>query len=146
MKPTISLLLFTISLFPFQAANASLRLASEPNAEPAMVLKLSDLRSAYLLRSGIVHYDESHLSPAGVRQQLQRHFDVVIALLLVTTPKSIETALSRLQDADDHQWSANEQVTWRERLFEARYVQLRRLAAYRNRGLFPLNEGQADHP
>jgi hypothetical protein len=146
MKPTIALLLFAIFLFPFQATDASLRLAPGPNVEPAVVLKLSDLRSAYLLRSGIVHYDESHLSPVGVRQQLQRHFDVVIALLLVTTPKSIETALARLQDVDDHKWSASEQATWRQRLLEARYAQLRRLAAYRDRGLFPLNEGQADHP
>jgi hypothetical protein len=145
MKPTIVLLLFSIFLFPFQAANASLRLTAEPNVEP-VVLKLSNLRSAYLLRSGIVHYDESHLSPAGIRQQLQRHFDVVIALLLVATPKSIETALARLQDADDHKWSASEQDAWRQRLLEERYVQFRRLAAYRDRGLFPLNEGQADHP
>ena len=115
-------------------------------SRPLLFLSYRTCDSAYLLRSGIVHYDESHLSPAGVRQQLQRHFDVVIALLLVMTPKSTETALARLQDADDHKWSASEQDTWRQRLVEARYVQLRRLAAYRDHGLFPFNEGQADHP
>src|SRR4051812_25713899 len=125
MKPTIALLVFAIFLFPFQLTNASLRFASEPNLEPVVALKLSNLRSAYLLRQGIVRYDESHLSPIGVRQQLQRHFDVVIALLLVTTPKSIDTALARLQDADDHKWTGSEQDAWSQRLLAARYVQLR---------------------
>ena len=124
-------------------------LHSTPRAnehEPAILLRTSDLRSAYLVRAGVVSYDVTDRSPQGLARQLQRHFDVVIGLLLATTPRSIETALARLEKADDHSWSKAERSDWREKLMAMRYVQLRRLAAYRDRGLFPLNEGQSIQP
>ena len=111
-----------------------------------ILLRTSDLRSAYLLRAGVVSYDPTDRAPRGLERQLKRHFDVVIGLLLASTPRSIETALARLETADDHTWSKAERTDRRERLMAMRYVQLRRLAAYRDRGLFPLNEGQSTEP
>jgi hypothetical protein len=146
MKRTIAAaLLLAFVAIPFQVVNASLHSAPQLNDQRPIVLKLSDLRSAYLQRAGVVGYDKSKLSPERLRQQLQRHFDVVIGLLLVSTPRSIETALARLEAADDHMWSASERADERQQLLAMRYLQLRRLAAYRDRGQFPLNEGQADH-
>jgi hypothetical protein len=51
----------------------------------------------------------------------------------------------RLEAADDHSWSTCERTAWRQKLLAARVVQLQRLAAYRDRGIFPLNEGQSTH-
>ena len=112
----------------------------------AVVLKLSDLRSAYLIRAGIVYYDASATSPAELRAQLQRHFDVVISLLIAATPTSIETALARLEGASAHAWTEAERDACRKKLLATRYVQLRRLATYRDYGLFPQNEGQSSAP
>jgi hypothetical protein len=147
MKRTIAaaILFLAFVAIPFQAVHASLHSAPQLNDQRPIVLKLSDLRSAYLQRAGVVGYDKSKLSPEGLRQQLQRHFDVVIGLLLVSTPRSVDTALARLEAADGHTWSAGERADQRQRLLAMRYLQLRRLAAYRDRGQFPLNEGQADH-
>jgi hypothetical protein len=66
-------------------------------------------------------------------------------MLLVSTPRSIEIALTRLEEANGQAWSASERADQRQRLLAMRLVQLQRLAAYRDRGQFPLNEGQADH-
>ncbi len=94
-------------------------------------------------RAGVVRYDESNTTPEGLRQQLQRHFDVVLGLLRFATPDSIEPAAVRLEAADNHSWSDSERTAWRQKLLAARLVQLQRLAAYRDRGIFPLNEGQS---
>jgi hypothetical protein len=61
-----------------------------------IVLRTSDLRSAYVIRSGQVQYDANDMTPMGLRRQLQCHFDTVAALLLFATPQSIELALDRL--------------------------------------------------
>ena len=114
--------------------------------DPSILLRTSDLRSAYLVRAGVVNYDATDRSPQGLERQLQRHFDVVIGLLLASTPHSIETALARLEMTDDHTWSKTERTDRREKLMSMRHLQLRRLAAYRDRGLFPLNEGQSVQP
>ena len=114
--------------------------------DPSILLRASDLRSAYLVRAGVVNYDATDRSPQGLERQLQRHFDVVIGLLLASTPHSIETALARLEMTDDHTWSKTERTDRREKLMSMRHLQLRRLAAYRDRGLFPLNEGQSVQP
>jgi hypothetical protein len=119
---------------------------SQPSEFNVIELKLSDLRSAYLIRAGIVRYDANANSPDQIRAQLQRHFDVVIGLLLVSTPRSVETAMARLEAKDDHTWSTAERSNWRQKLLSMRSQQLRRLAAYRDRGLFPLNEGQSPRP
>ncbi len=107
---------------------------------------IADLRSAYLQRAGIVRYDESNATLEGPRQQLQRHFDVVLGLLGTDTPRSIEVAVRRLESADNHAWTAEERSDWRQHLLASRLVQLQRLATYRDRGLFPLNEGQSAQP
>ena len=90
----------------------------------------------------LVNYDVGDASPEGVRHQLQRHFDVVLALLVAATPSSLETALHRLEDSSGEKWTEAERERVAKRLLMNRSVQLRRLAAYRNRGLFPHNEGQ----
>jgi hypothetical protein len=114
--------------------------------DPSILLRTSELRSAYLVRAGVVSYDTTDRSRQGLERQLQRHFDVVIGLLLAATPHSIEMALARLETADDHTWSKAKRSDRREKLLAMRYVQLRRLAGYRDRGLFPLNEGQSIQP
>jgi hypothetical protein len=114
--------------------------------DPRILLRTSDLRSAYLVRAGVVSYGGTDRSPQSLKRQLKRHFDVVIGLLLANSPRSIETALARLEQAADQSWSNNERSAWREKLIAMRYVQLRRLAAYRDRGLFPQNEGESSKP
>ena len=120
--------------------------ARTATAKRTIVLRTSDLRSAYLIRSGEVHYDASDLSPAGLRRQLQRHFDTVTVLLQMATPQSIELALDRLEAAEQQTWSVSERESWRRRLLINRQMQLTRLTEYRNRGLFPQNKCQAPQP
>jgi hypothetical protein len=91
-----------------------------------------------------VRYDASDAK--SVRQQLQRHFDVVLALLIAATPNSLETAVQRLERSSSSQWSDAERNRVAQELLLRRYVQLTRLRAYRDRGLFPLNNGQAGAP
>jgi hypothetical protein len=114
------------------------------DAASGAVANLSDLRSAYLIRAGVVRY-EAAASAASLTAQLQRHFDAVISLLSASTRQSIEISLARLQSADTHTWTAAEQLEWRQRLLDMRYLQLRRLVYYRDRAMFPQNEGQANH-
>jgi hypothetical protein len=143
MKRTaIAALLLAACAIPSRIADAST--SSGLDRQRTVVLKISDLRSAYLLRAGVVDYDCTNLSPDGVRQQLQRHFDVVISLLLVSTPRSIETALARLEAAEGQTWSISDRADYRRQLLAMRYIQLQRLAAYGDRGLFPQNEGYAN--
>jgi hypothetical protein len=137
--------LLTVLAYSCDAANASLHPSRASADQGSIVLKLSDLRSAYLQRAGVVRYDQANMSPEGLRQQLRQHFDVVLGLLLVSTPQSIETAVKRLEAADEHTWTVDERRAWRQQLLATRHLQMRRLAAYRDRGLFPLNEGQAIH-
>ncbi len=143
MKKILSVVLL-LAMSPIDV-RASSRHEADMQKTHALVLKLSDLRSAYLIRGGGVQYNPRFNLPNGNRAQLQRHFDVVIGLLLVSTPQSIVTALNRLEAAEDHRWSNEERTQWTNRLLTARYVQLQRLAYYRDRGRFPQNEGQADH-
>jgi hypothetical protein len=117
--------------------------ASAAGDTRTIVLKLSDLRSAYLIRAGVVQYDATSTSPESIRAQLQRHFDVVIGLLLVSTPHSIDSAVARLENSAAGHWSTTSRDQMRQRLFAMRYLQIRRLADYRDRGRFPLNEGQS---
>lgn len=109
-------------------------------------VRASDLRSAYLQRAGVVAYDESDISPAGLRKQLRRHFDAVLGVLDLATPRSIETALARLEAADGYSWTPDERIARRRELTAARGVQMQRISAYRDGGVFPLNEGQSSEP
>jgi hypothetical protein len=106
-------------------------------------LRTSALRSAYLIRAGIVRYDARDMSPQGVQRQLKRHFDVVIALLIAGTPEHVELALDRLEVSLQKSWTAAERDAWRRQLLDSRRLQIARLVAYRNHGQFPLNEGHA---
>jgi hypothetical protein len=148
VNPKQLLVVFVILVSSFAAATiavASIDLRVLPTAEHVVVLKLSDLRSAYLLRESIVRYDSSDMTPDGIRRQLERHFNTVLGLLTVATPRSIETALDRLEATAGQSWTSDERAGWRQRLLANRFMQMRRLALYRDRGLFPQNEGQADH-
>ena len=129
----------------FQRADASHLSRSQSHDQPCILVEISDLRSAYLQRAGVVRYDASNRTQAGLRRQLQRHFDVVLRLLILATPDSIETAVARLEADDNHAWTTAERSAWRRKLLAARRVQLWRLAEYRDRGTFPLNEGQSAH-
>jgi hypothetical protein len=134
--------LVALLMIGLQRSGPSYASATPTQHQPCLGLT-SDLRSAHLQRAGVVRYDESNRTPEGLRQQLHRHFDVVLSLLRLATPDSIELAVARLEAADDHLWTAQERTAWRHKLRAARHLQLQRLAAYRDRGIFPLNEGQS---
>jgi hypothetical protein len=104
-------------------------------------LRTSDLRSAYLMRAGLVHYDSADHSAQSIQRQLRRHFDVVLAMLIAATPTSIETAINRLESTTGQHLSDAERQRLRGLLVMRRYAQLVRLKAYHDRGLFPQNEG-----
>src|SRR5262245_57193166 len=107
-------------------SNASVRLPTRSNGnQRTIVLKLSDLRSAYLLRSGAARYDPSQMSAKGIRSQLQRHFNTVLGLLLISTPRSIEAALDRLEADTGERWSADERAARRQQLLTNRYLQMK---------------------
>ena len=114
MKKILSVVLL-LTMSPIDV-RASSRHETDMQKTHALVLKLSDLRSAYLIRGGVVQYNPRFNLPNGNRAQLQRHFDVVIGLLLVSTPQSIVTALNRLEAAEDHRWSNEERTQWTNRL------------------------------
>jgi hypothetical protein len=86
------------------------------------------------------------MSPRDFQKQLRRHFDVVIGLLLASTPSSVEIALDRLEATGEQSWTDSQRATRRTQLINSRFLQLRRLAAYRDRGQFPLNEGHSTQP
>jgi hypothetical protein len=141
----IAAVAFAVGPARVDAASHSSQLPSGRHVR-SVVLRTSDLRSAYLIRSGQVRYDETDATPAGHNRQLERHFDTVIALLLLSTPQSIELALDRLEAREQTSWSPSARDEWRQRLLANRRSQIVRLIAYRNRGLFPQNDGQSKMP
>src|SRR4051794_29639715 len=104
-KITVLSAIVTILVAVFSRAEVSrasyLPSSSLSHDQSCIVFPNSDLRSAYLQRAGMVQYDESNRTPDGLRKQLQRHFDVVLSVLSLATPDSIEVALVRLEAADD---------------------------------------------
>jgi hypothetical protein len=145
MSRTSRTALILISLiFGRDQVEAAANHTPTPSSRSHIIPHLSELRSAYLLRSGAVRYDSTAMSPDGICLQIQRHFDVVLRLLLAATPRSIETALDRLESSSDSKWSSQMRDRWRGQLLTNRCIQLMRLAVYRNRGVFPQNEGQAN--
>jgi hypothetical protein len=141
---------YVLALFVAIASASATCAAVAPNqSQPvgrASTLQLSDLRSAYLVRAGYVRYDAHRRSSAGIREQLRNHFDVVIGVLLTSTPHSVDLAIARLEASARQVWTDEERATWRRQLLKNRNIQILRLAAYRDRGRFPLNEGQAAGP
>lgn len=142
----LAIVAFAVGPTPADALSRSIALVSPNTRARTLVVRASDLRSAYLVRSGQVKYDASNLSPDGLRRQLQRHFDTVVALLLLNSSQSIELALDRLEAQQNETWSSAERREWRERLLASRRTQIVRLLEYRNRGLFPQNEGHSASP
>lgn len=68
----------------------------------------------------------------------------MIGLLELSSQRSVEIALDRLEAEIGSHWSRKERAAERERLLASRLLQIERLKGYRDRGLFPQNEGQAD--
>ncbi|MEX2172479.1 MAG: PEP-CTERM sorting domain-containing protein [Pirellulales bacterium] len=116
--------------------------SDRPKREEVRVVRLHDLRSAFLMREGVTSY-RGH-SAAAHQAELRRHFNAVLALLECNTPEAIEVALYRLEASQRRQWSPAERQRHREELLASRELQIERLRAYRDRGLFPQNEGHAD--
>jgi len=137
---------FSGPVIPTQAHATAKYAPSFRGDENRVILRTSELRSAYLLRAGTVRYDAADRSPQGLRRQLQRHFDVVLGLLFTSTPARIETALDRLESETSQVWSQHKRDAWRQQLLATRYRQMLRLAAYRDKGLFPINEGRLARP
>lgn len=137
----------SIAVLWLLSSTAQTQASSEPietsRANRTVVLRTSDLRSAYLIRGGQVRYDANDTSAASLRLQLQRHFDTVVALLMLNSAHSVELALNRLEAQSPSTWSAAERAEWRGRLVASRRIQIARLIDYRQRGRFPQNEGRS---
>lgn len=96
------------------------------------------LRSAYLNRNAEPGAGRV-VAPAEERFRLRLHFSVVIDLLNRESETSLDVAVSRLEARHSAHWSEPERAARRAALAAARAVQIERLRAYRDRGLFPLN-------
>jgi hypothetical protein len=90
-------LILVTAAVPAKVHAAVERVDISRKAGTVAVLRTSELRSAYLVRAGVVHYDSADFSPRGIQHQLRRHFDVVLTLLMTATPTSIDAALNRLE-------------------------------------------------
>jgi hypothetical protein len=105
---------------------------------------VGELQSAFLQRA-TGRDRTAFLGDEGARvRSLQRHFEIVLAILGNRTERSVEQALARLETSRGDQWSASERVNWRTRLLAERELNLERLRLYRDRGRFPRNEHAAD--
>lgn len=102
----------------------------------------TSLQSAFLLRSQSGSAPATEEARNGILR-LRRHFDVVVRHLMRATDASIATALDRLEGARDGDWDEPTRRAWRRELLARRRLQVARLIAYRNRGLFPRNEGHS---
>ncbi len=104
----------------------------------------SRLRSAFLLRAIGSPQEYRQANSASLRVQLQTHFDAVLEILEANRERSLEVALARLEQRQGIRWSQSQRQYWHAFLSHQRDQNIERLAAYRDRGLFPLNEGHAD--
>ena len=75
----IALILLAVLATPAHASEA-LGFKSDDATSRHVILKLSDLRSAYLLRDGAVRYDANSHSADALRAPLQPHFDEGLGL------------------------------------------------------------------
>jgi hypothetical protein len=143
--------------FPFALALLSLTVAASASARnvsldvPAVFAidavtnaPAPVLRSAFFLRDIQLDGFGSPGTAAGLRRQLQRHFDVVLAGLAANFDRSLDVAVDRLQRARGESWSAAQRNAWRHTLAQRRLVNMRRLRLYQLRGVFPQNEHVAD--
>ena len=102
------------------------------------------LKSAYLLRENLVGWAGTEPTVTAIRTALQSHFDAVLERLTSQEKSSIELALTRLETYRGKTWSSSQREFWRSELTRYRRLNVDRLARYRDRGLFPQNEGHAD--
>ncbi|MDZ4658209.1 MAG: hypothetical protein SH868_11585 [Bythopirellula sp.] len=102
------------------------------------------LRSAFLLRAVGMPQEYRQANAAGLRTQLQTHFDAVLEKLAANRERSLVLALARLEQRQGVRWSAAQREYWYGYLSHQRKQNIERLVAYRDRALFPLNEGHAD--
>ncbi len=118
----------------------------EGNASTALqrVRFVGPLRSAFLVREVGSFLPGFRQRPEDLRENLQQHFDAVSDILVANAEASVETALDRLEQEQGDRWSLRQRQAWRARLIAERELNLSRLQAYRDRGVFPRNEGHAD--
>jgi hypothetical protein len=104
----------------------------------------SNLRSAYLLRETHADVAATPSGPDERQIRLVRHFGQVLELLAANGQRSLELALNRLPRHRGEEWSAAQRAEWRQVLAWRRFVNMRRLWLYQQRGRFPLNEHVSD--
>src|SRR5687768_8038530 len=124
--------------------SAEARVENSPSASRPIVAVDGRLRSGFLLRASGMDQRAPAKSDAERVARLQRHFAVVLAILVESTDASLEIALDRLQSHRGEHWTADERAGWWKRLATERLVNLQRLRRYAARGVFPMNEHVAD--
>jgi hypothetical protein len=138
---SLALLSMVSALTPGRVVAAS----SEPSAVRVRVVMVdARLRSAFIQRATGFDRSPPPATFAARQRELRDHFDAVLSLLVANTPRSLETALDRLEQRRGEDWSNDERVMWRQRLAEERLTNVRRLHRYQRRGLFPINQHVAD--
>ena len=100
------------------------------------------LKSAYL---GSSVWEEG-LSSKQINQELRDHFAEVIDRLKARNASSLLTALIRAEATSAKRWTKADRLAALIYLAHNRQQQIDRLHGYMNRGLFPLNQGQANSP
>jgi hypothetical protein len=124
--PAIAVAIFLLPSFALAAASPS-----------------STLRSAYLQRQVGELQPLDRRENEEIREDLQTHFDAVLELLEKHSDISLQVALIRLEKQQGVRWTAKQRDYWRTFLTEQRALNMQRLIAYRDRGLFPQNEGHS---
>lgn len=102
------------------------------------------LRSAFLQRATGLDRTPPSATLFTRQQELRRHFDAVVELLMNNSDRSLEVALDRLEQRRGEDWTVDEREDWRQRLAAERLTNVLRLRRYQRRGLFPVNEHVAD--
>jgi hypothetical protein len=114
-----------------------------PDSATFQVVKVDPrLRSAFLLREMGSPSEYRYSDAGGLRSQLQTHFDAVLEILEANRERSLAIAMARLEHRQGIRWTAAQRRYWHRYLSEQRDTNIERLMLYRDRGLFPLNEGQ----
>lgn len=106
-------------------------------------VQLNSLRSAHLQRALGELQPINRRDIDSIKHDLQSHFNSVLELLDGNASVSLEVALSRLEQQQGVKWSSDQRNYWKTFLSRNRSQNIQRLIAYRNRGLFPQNEGHS---
>ncbi len=107
--------------------------------------QVGPLRSAWIVREAKALPLAAPQTMAEEREQLQRHFRLVEAILIANTPRSLNVAAARFERARGRRLSAADRQRLVTVLYYRRGLQIARLAAYREAGRFPLNlDSQTD--